>query len=41
MFVSTHNGRFWVVLKILNKMTSLWFVLDFNGSLGISIVDLG
>ena len=36
------NGSFWVVLKIVKKkMATLWFVLDFNGSLGLVIVDFG
>ena len=34
----THNSRFCMVLKMLDKMASLWFVMDFNGSFGLALV---
>ena len=30
-----------MLLKILDKTSSLWFVLDFNSLIGLVIVDLG
>ena len=34
-------GRFQMILKILDKMASLWFVLEFDSSFRLGIVDLG
>ena len=35
------NVTFWIVLKISDKMVSFWFLLDINGSLGLTVLDIG